>query len=822
MAKSSEATNALDTDLAGQSATTEAELRRAKEVAENSLAQWRTVVGNMSEGLVVADPQGNLIDWNKAALVMHGFDHVEQVRKHLHEFPKTFELSTPEGKVLPVEQWPMSRVLGGENFSNMELRVFRKDIGLDLIISYSGGPVTDRDGKVTLALLTLHDVTIERRAQQALRQSADRLSLALAAADLGDWSWDAATDMMTMSPRAAEIFGIAAGSHMTREKMREIIHPDFREAANLASRRAAEERGDYDMEYPICRADGKQLWVAAKGRGQYDAGGNIIGMLGVVQDITGRKRVEEEIKTSERRYRLLTELSPQMVWQFRADGSAEYVNRFWSDYTGLPAEHHIDWRKIVHPDDLAESLKKLKGAIEEGKSFELVQRLCRAADKMFRWHMVRVQPLAGEDHRPAGWMGIAWDIHEIRVAAEERAQLLEAERAARTEAERVSKMKDEFLATLSHELRTPLNAILGWSQILRTSPDKGDLAQGLETIERNARVQTQLIEDLLDMSRIISGKIRLDVQRVDLTNVILAAVDAVMPAANAKSIRVRKVLDPAAGPISGDPGRMQQVVWNLLSNAIKFTPKGGRVEVLLQRINSHVEITVTDTGQGINPEFLPHVFERFRQADASTTRKHGGLGLGLSIVKQLVQLHGGSVRVSSPGEGEGATFSVALPLAITRHDDPDRQHPTAVRHSAFDCEQVSLDGIKVLVVDDEPDARELVRRVLIECNAEVITVDSAREAKRALQREKPDVMVSDIGMPHKDGYELMREVRALPADSGGRTPAVALTAFARSEDRTRAMMAGYQVHLSKPIEPQELVATVASLAGRTGQGSHTD
>jgi signal transduction histidine kinase/CheY-like chemotaxis protein len=405
-------------------------------------------------------------------------------------------------------------------------------------------------------------------------------------------------------------------------------------------------------------------------------------------------------------------------------------------------------------------------------------------------------------------------------AAEERRHLLDSERSARTEAERASAMKDEFLATLSHELRTPLSAILGWSQVLRLrTMGEAELRQGLETIERNARVQTQLIEDLLDMSRITSGKLLLDIQQVAPARFIEAAAETVRPAAEAKGIRVEVLLDRGAATISGDPGRLQQVVWNLLSNAIKFTPRSGKVKVALKRVNSHIEISVADTGIGIRAEFIPHVFDRFRQADASTTRTFGGLGLGLSIVKRLVELHGGTVRVKSEGEGRGTTFTVRLPLSAVhvKTDGQDRAHAKGTTALAFDFHRADLSGIKVLVVDDEPDARDLIKRVLAECDAHVLAACSADEALMLVEAENPNVLVSDIGMPDVDGYELLRRVRALGPTRGGNVPAIALTAFARSEDRTRALHAGFLVHVSKPVEPSELVATVASVVGRTGQ-----
>jgi PAS domain S-box-containing protein len=400
----------------------------------------------------------------------------------------------------------------------------------------------------------------------------------------------------------------------------------------------------------------------------------------------------------------------------------------------------------------------------------------------------------------------------------DNARLYEAEQVARANAERMSEMKDEFLATLSHELRTPLNAILGWSQVLRRrAPQESELHHGLDVIERNARAQTQLIEDLLDMSRITSGKMRLDIQSVEPVAFINAALETVKPAAAAKGVRLERILDPAAGPVSGDPNRLQQVVWNLLSNAIKFTPREGKVQVVLQRANSHIEISVADTGAGIRPEFLPEVFDRFRQADASITRKHGGLGLGLSIVKHLVELHGGAVRVASAGEGRGTTFAVELPLAVVqRRDAPEpRLHPAARREAAPDYRLANLAGVRVLIVDDELDARDLLRRVLADCGAEVLAAASAREALELVRLQRPQLLVSDIGMPEVDGYELLRQVRALGAAQGGRIPAIALTAFARSEDRTRALRAGFLVHVAKPVEPAELVATVASVAGRT-------
>jgi CheY-like chemotaxis protein/two-component sensor histidine kinase len=337
--------------------------------------------------------------------------------------------------------------------------------------------------------------------------------------------------------------------------------------------------------------------------------------------------------------------------------------------------------------------------------------------------------------------------------------------------------------------------------------------RAVETIYRNAQSQSQLVADLLDVSRIISGKLRLDVRTVDLIYIVNAAIDSIRPAAEAKGIRLQTILDPVAGLISGDADRLQQIVWNLLSNAVKFTPKGGRIQIAVQRINSHVEIVVSDSGIGISKDFLPHVFDRFRQADASTTRIHGGLGLGLSIVRQLVDLHGGTVSVQSEGEGKGATFTITLPFvgAITEAESVQPTHSEEV--ISLDG-LPSLEGLKVLVVDDERDTRELIREVLKECGSEVITSSSAEEAFTALQEQKPDILITDLGMPDEDGYSLISKIRALPSERGGQIPAAALTAYARAEDRLRVLRSGFQFHLPKPVDSAELVSVVASLAGR--------
>ena len=399
----------------------------------------------------------------------------------------------------------------------------------------------------------------------------------------------------------------------------------------------------------------------------------------------------------------------------------------------------------------------------------------------------------------------------LRASLAERERLLEREQLARAEAEAANRLKDEFLATVSHELRTPMTAILGWTHVLRGGRlGAAEATRALDTVERNARVQNQLIEDLLDMSRIITGKLRLDARPLDPRTFIGAAVESVRPAAEAKGVRLQEVSGAAAGTVSGDADRLQQVVWNLLTNAIKFTPEGGRIEVHVGAAGAHVEVAVRDTGDGIGRDFLPYVFDRFRQGDQSTTRAHGGLGLGLAIVRHLVELHGGTVHADSDGEGAGATFTVRLPLLKLRGADCG----LAVEEEPDSQQAASLEGLRALVVDDEADTCEMVGVMLRERGAEVSTVTTAAEALAELERSRPHLLISDIGMPGVDGYELMRRVRRLPPAAGGKIPAIALTAYARAEDRLRALRAGYQMHVPKPVEAAELIAVVASLAGR--------
>jgi PAS domain S-box-containing protein len=421
--------------------------------------------------------------------------------------------------------------------------------------------------------------------------------------------------------------------------------------------------------------------------------------------------------------------------------------------------------------------------------------------------------LRGPDDKVLGYLKLTQDITERRRQERQREEMLRDAQAARAEAERTSHMMGEFLATISHELRTPLGAILGWSHMLsRETPDASTLKQGIAAIARNARVQVQLIEDLLDMSRIESGQLRLDMQPVVPADVVAKAIDAVLPGAAAKGIAMRTVLDPRAGIVSGDPDRLQQIIWNLLSNAVKFTPSGGTVTVAVTASRDGVNISVADTGQGISPEFVSRMFDRFQQQDATTTRRQGGLGIGLSIARQLAELHGGGLRAESAGVGKGATFTLFLPLiGRTVAEDRSTVEDAAAGGSPESADR-RLNGVSVLLIDDEADGREIAGYLLGHAGANVLTAASAREGFGLLRSARPQVVVSDIGMPVYDGYDFIRWVRELSEDEGGQTPAIAFTAFSRTEDRERAISLGYHMHLSKPAEAEELIEAVASAA----------
>lgn len=554
---------------------------------------------------------------------------------------------------------------------------------------------------------------------------------------------------------------------------------------------------------------------------ELDGEGRVEGLVGITTDWSERKRVQDALQASEERYRaLIAQVRNYAIFAIDLQGRAttwnEGVERVlgWAreEFIGLPAEN------LFTPEDIARGVHRLElqRAAEEGSATN--DRWLRRKDGSPIFATGMTSRVVDEAGHVVGFSKVLRDRTAWKLAQDERDILLESERKARQEAEAANRLKDEFLATLSHELRSPLNAIVGWVHVLRRHTEASpEIARGLEVIERNARAQTQIINDLLDMSRIMTGKVHLDVRLVNLRKVLEAATEAIRPAAEAKSIQISLELDAGVDQLRGDANRLQQVMWNLLTNAVKFTPVGGSVRITSHRDDAHVEVRVQDTGIGIAGVFLPFVFDRFRQADASTTRPYGGLGLGLSIVKNLVELHGGSVRAKSAGEGQGAAFIVRLPLPpadvgieiISQRAAP----PPAWSLEALP----KLTGVSVLVVDDEADSLMFCGRLLEDRGAKVLLAVDVQQALEALRTERIDILVSDIGMAHEDGYSLIAQMRALSDERSARIPAIAVTAYARAEDRQRMLLAGYQMHIGKPIEPQELIAGIASLVGVTAR-----
>jgi len=467
--------------------------------------------------------------------------------------------------------------------------------------------------------------------------------------------------------------------------------------------------------------------------------------------------------------------------------------------------------RLIIPRDRWAEEDEVLARIGRGERVDHFETVRRAKDGRLLNISLTVSPIKDRSGRIVGASKVARDIMERRQAEQERERLLASEKESRRRAEEASRLKDEFLAVVSHELRSPLNAITGWASLLMMRPLDEQARRALDTILRNAQTQTKLIEDLLDVSRIVSGQLRLNIRPVQLAAVIEAAIEVVRPGADAKSIRIETALDPTTGTISGDPDRLQQILWNLLSNAMKFTQSGGRVHVRMQRVDNQVEIVVSDTGKGIDAKLLPFVFDRFRQGDSSTTREHGGLGLGLAIVRHLVELHGGLVSAHSEGAGRGAEFTIQFPI-LARPQEPVVE-PLIHRNGGGNVSGgvPSLAGLRIMLVDDEPDAREIVATILGEAGAEIATASGSRQAIDLIEQWKPDLLISDIAMPGESGYDLIRKLRALSADKGGHIPAIALTAYAHTRDRLKILSAGFQMHVAKPIEQLELATAVASL-----------
>jgi PAS domain S-box-containing protein len=654
---------------------------------------------------------------------------------------------------------------------------------------------------------TALNITDRKQLEATLRHSEQRYRSLIEATSQIIWDTKAEGEFVTEQP------GWSAFTGQTFDELKgwgwlNAVHPDDQAYTTQVWSAAVGNQTLYEVEHRLRRHDGMYRYMSVRAVPVFEEDGTVREWIGIHTDVTDRKRAEAE----QQKLITLIDNSPDFIGIASMDGQGQYVNPAGRAMVGLDNLKQVQQIKVIDcflPEDQAFVQEQILPTVLRDGTWR--------GEYRFR-HFQTGEAIAVDYNQFVikerqtgeliGFATVTRDIRDRKLAEAEREQLLAREQAAREQAETANRIKDEFLAVLSHELRSPLNPILGWSRLLQEGKlDEKRTTYALETIERNAKIQVQLIDDLLDVARILRGKLSLNVTPVNLAATITAALETVRLAAQAKSIQIQTMLQPDVGRVLGDSGRLQQVIWNLLSNAVKFTHLGGRVEVRLEQFCTHAQITVSDTGKGIHPDFLPHVFEYFRQADSATTRQFGGLGLGLAIVRQIVELHGGTVEAASPGIGQGATFTVRFPI---------RPHQSAIPQKVRESKPPSgLQGIKVLVVEDTTDMREYITFVLEQSGAKVVAVATAAEALTALDQFQPEVLVSDIGMPEVDGYMLMRQVRMRSQEQGGQTPAIALTAYAGEINQQQALAAGFQRHLAKPVEPEALMKVIAELAQQT-------
>lgn len=823
------------------------EVERLSVLASHERGLLESILEASPYGIIVSDAQGKLILQNRAAeMIWAGSATADNIAGW-----GKYRGFHPDGRPYEGGDWAMARCLiAGETVQPEETRIQRFD-GSHGVLLGGSAPIRGVGGERQGAVAIFADVTNLKQIEEELRLTSQLHFTTLKSIGDAVIATDSQGRVTFLNPVAEQLtqWSVAEARGMPLPDVFRIVNKHTRVPVESPVDKVVREGKVVGIanHTVLLGRHGAEVAIDDSGAPMFDGQGYLAGIVLVFRDVTEKRREED-------RRRFLSDASTLLA------SSLEYVPTLTSvarlavpamaDWCAVDiverggrvarlAVAHVDPAKVRFAEELEarypsdpSSPHGVHAVLRTGKSVlmeEIPHSLLSESavdDEHLRLILelglksAMIVPLvargrtlgaitfvAAESNRRFGPLDLSF-AEELALAA----ALAVDNASLYLEAQQANRAKDEFLATISHELRTPLNAMLGWATLLQSpAMPEEKRAQGLATIERNAKAQSQLIEDLLDVSRIISGNLRLELASVNLVAIVETAAEAIRPAALAKGVRLEVILDPSAGAATGDAARLQQILWNLLSNGVKFTQKGGTVSVRLERVDSQVEVQVIDTGIGIEPEFLPYVFERFKQANPTTTRTHGGLGLGLAIVRHLVELHGGTVRVESAGAKRGSAFKVRLPLAAVKHLTALEADAASAAPGAE--EAPSLAGLRVLVVDDEEDARTLLAEVLRSHDAEVVTASSADDALRQIQASPPDVLVSDIGMPGEDGYSLIRRVRAL---TGRMIPAAALTAFARREDRTRAMMAGFQAHVAKPIEPGELVIVVASLAGRTG------
>ena len=761
---------------------------QAESALRQSEARFRRIFECQMVPIGVYTSTGGISEANDALLHLIGY-----TRQELEAGQINWQELTPP-QYWSLDEFALSEI-ATKGFSTAYEKVYIHKDGRQVPILLGAASFLDDPSSGVFFVI---DLTERKQAEANLREAHVQLESALAAGCVYTWRWKIAEDRVIVNTAFAHLFGVdpeTAAIGLPIELFVQAMHEEDRSRVVAAINQAISTGEEYVSEYRVQTATGEERWLAARGRVEYASDGRPLAFPGAVADITDRKRAEED------RDRFF-QLSRDMLAIINTDGYFLQANPAWTETLGyttqeLTAQPYIEF---VHPDDQAATTDEAQ-KIAQGSSTNGLENRYRCRDGSYRWISWSVAPFVEQGLLYC----VARDVTERKLAEAERERLLLREQAAREEAEQANRLKDEFLAVLSHELRSPLNPILGWTRLLQNGKlDEARRAEALKTIERNARLQSQLIEDLLDISRIMQGKLTLNAAPVSLSFVISAALETVRLAAEAKNIRFLLALDSEIAPISGDAARLQQVVWNLLTNAVKFTPNGGQVTVELTHAKQLAQMRVIDTGIGIKAQFLPYVFEYFRQEDGSTTRLFGGLGLGLAIVRQIVEMHGGTVTKESQGENQGTTIIVQLPLMQAAPLGPE---PTIAPADTA----APLDNRQILLVDDDTDTREFQAFLLEQSGAEVTAVASGLEALLAMDKLIPDVIVSDIGMAQMDGYMLIGLLRLRPAERGGKIPAIALTAYAAEVDHQKALQAGFQTFLTKPVEPESLIKAIINL-----------
>ncbi len=781
--------------------------RKQTEVAlKEQTKLLQLIIDSIGDGLILANPQGEFVLFNQAAQGLFGI--LSNEKSH-HEWSSTYGLFLNDQETLfPSEYLPLTRAIKGEYVKDVGVFVRHHPNSTGRWISISGYPVIDANNEISGGVVICQDITERKQVEEALQASENRFRQLTNSMPQIIWTTDASGELNYVSDQWLNYTGLTLEQTQGRSAASQFIHPNEVESSYQQWQAAIESETIYQTEMRLKRVnDGSYRWFLVRAVPIRDEQGQIVEWCGTSTDIDDRKRIEEELRQKNAILDVINQSAPTPIFVKNREGRIIYANPATLEVLGKSALEVIGCRDrdLYSSRELGAIVSDNDQRIMESGETQVVEE----SPDGIRTYLATKAPYRNQAGEVIGLIGIANDISDRVLFERDRERILQQEKAAREAAEKANRIKDEFLAVLSHELRSPLNPILGWSKLLLAGKvDASKTTEVLATIERNAKLQSQLIEDLLDVSRILQGKLSLYVIPVRLTTIIEAAQETVRLAAEAKNISIHTILAADVGQVLGDTGRLQQILWNLLSNAVKFTPIGGRVEIRLTQSNHYAQIQISDTGKGINPDFLPYVFEHFRQEDGATTRKFGGLGLGLAIVRQLVELHGGTVFVNSPGEGQGATFTVRLPLL---GEDTLEANDSDGILSPLPVESLSLDGLRIIVVDDEPDSRNFIAFVLEQEGAEVIALSSAIDALESIQQNQPDLLISDIGMPEMDGYMLIRQIRNQLPPQYQKLLAIALTAYAGDVNEHQVLAAGYQKHLSKPIEPKDLVATIFNL-----------